>query len=166
MQPRHQTQSSALICGIGTGSSGTFFEAKSAFIKKLLQEAFPSFPNKGYHATYPGGIEFHYPTAPNRVLPVTSTSGVDEVEEQDEDKFDAWTWGIGDYEKDHIIGYEKSVKFMLRYIEEHGPFIGVIGFSAGGSMAFTLASLAERTCPAKVMEDLQITNMVSIKTCL
>ena len=33
---------------------------------------------------------------------------------------------------------------MLKYIRENGPFLGVVGFSVGASMAFSLISLAER----------------------
>lgn len=73
-------------------------------------------------------VEFFFPNAP--FLP----TGFDE---------DSFTWGLGDYRVSRVPGLDKSVAFLLSYLEEHGPFDGIIGSSAGCCVAVALASLLE-----------------------
>jgi hypothetical protein len=57
---------------------------------------------------------------------------------------DAWAWGTGDFGKaEQIDGLSQSVAEILKYMQEHGPFIGVIGFSCGATLAALLSSLLE-----------------------
>ncbi|KAH8428437.1 uncharacterized protein LDX57_006135 [Aspergillus melleus] len=54
-----------------------------------------------------------------------------------------WTWGLGDYRVDRVPRLQESITYLVRYMEEHGPFDGIIGSSAGASVAVVLGSLLE-----------------------
>jgi hypothetical protein len=57
---------------------------------------------------------------------------------------DAWAWGVGDFRQaEEIEGLAQSVTYMLEYMQEHGPFVGAIGFSCGATLAAILSSLLE-----------------------
>ncbi|KAJ5085919.1 hypothetical protein N7532_010690 [Penicillium argentinense] len=50
-------------------------------------------------------------------------------------------WGHGDPEEDEIDGIQKSISEIL---EEHGPSVGIVGFSAGTAVAALITSLSEK----------------------
>jgi hypothetical protein len=57
-------------------------------------------------------------------------------------------------------GYEPTIRYMLEVIRTAGPFIGIVGFSAGATTAHTLVSLAERRASPELMQTLQIDSSV------
>lgn len=73
-----------------------------------------------------------------------SRSGEMGVSTKDGGNLDAWAWGVGDFRQaEEIQGLAQSVTCMLEYMQEHGPFVGAIGFSCGATLAAILASLLE-----------------------
>lgn len=94
-----------------------------------------------------------YPTAPHRILPASSNTG-------DEGDFDAWTWGFGDYTTEVMQGYGQTIRYMLEVIRTAGPFIGIVGFSAGAATAHILVSIAERRASPELMQNLQMDSRV------
>ncbi|EAU39445.1 predicted protein [Aspergillus terreus NIH2624] len=104
----------------GNGSSGSRLDYKTRHLQPLIRDAIKQRTNQN--------VEFFFPNAP--FLP----TGFDE---------DSFTWGLGDYRMSRVPGLDKSVAFLLSYLEEHGPFDGIIGSSAGCCVAVALASLLE-----------------------
>jgi hypothetical protein len=129
----------------GNAESGASFESKTRFFRNLLN-ACPSFP---------GGVELFYPTAPHRIQPASSITGAGNITPE-ERNFDAWTWGFGDYTTEVMQDYGPTIRYMLEVIRIAGPFIGIVGFSAGATTAHTLVSLAERRASPELMQNLQI----------
>lgn len=79
-------------------------------------------------------IEFYYPSGllpANPDLPPGESTNM-------------WAWGYGDVEVDRIRGLDFSVDYILRFIEAHGPFIGIMGFSTGATVAAIVCSLLEK----------------------
>ena len=126
------------------------FESKTRFLKNLLNTC-PSFPE---------GVELFYPTVPYYIQPVISIIRGDQSITLDERDFDAWTWGFGDYMTEEMQGYGPTIRYMLEVIRTAGPFIGIVGFSAGATTAHTLVSLAERRASFELMRTLQIDSNV------
>jgi len=135
---------------IGNAESGASFESKTRFLKNLFN-ACPSFPE---------GVELFYPTAPHRIQPASSITRVDQRILPEKEDFDAWTWGFGDYMTEEMQGYGPTIRYMLEVIRTAGPFIGIVGFSAGATTAHTLVSLAERRASFELMQTLQIDSNV------
>lgn len=141
----------------GLGESAGTIEAKTRFLNRLLQTAFPRYPNDGFNASYPGGVELVYTTAPNPLRPATKTSSQNEIFDPDgEYSPDAWTWGSGNFSTDIVPEYKCSVHHVLELMKKEGPFVGVLGFSVGACMAATVVSLAERAPPKDFLEYLDI----------
>jgi hypothetical protein len=119
---------------LGHGQSGEFFRCKTRFLqpkaKQVVLNALQQDPSKGPVDV----VEFHYPSAK---LPVNPD------QPPGENNF-MWAWGYGDIDGDRIEGLEKSVQSILRYIDKHGPFIGVMGFSTGATVAAIITSLLEK----------------------
>jgi hypothetical protein len=135
---------------IGNAESGALFQSKTQFFRNLLN-ACPSFPR---------GVELFYPTAPHRIQPVSSITGADQRITPEKRDFDAWTWGFGDYITEVMQGYKPTIRYILKVIQTAGPFIGIVGFSAGATTAHTLVSLAERQASPELMQNLQIDSNV------
>jgi hypothetical protein len=135
---------------IGNAESGASFESKTRFLKNLLN-ACPSFPE---------GVELFYPTAPHRIQPASSITRLDQRITPEKRDFDAWAWGFGDYMTEVMQGYGPTIRYMLEIIRTAGPFIGIVGFSAGATTAHTLVSLAERRASSELMQTLQIDSNV------
>ena len=134
---------------IGNAQSGASFESKTRFITKLLQNVFPAFPC---------GIELFYLTAPHRIQPADSVATARAI--SGEGEFDAWTWGFGDYTTEVMQGYGQTIGYILEVIRTAGPFIGIIGFSAGATAAHTLVSLAERRVSPELIQKFEIDSEV------
>ena len=146
-----QPYSSFSLLYIGNAQSGASFESKTRFITKLLQNAFPSFPC---------GIELFYLTAPHRIQPADSVTIASTRAIPGEGEFDAWTWGFGDYTTEVMQGYGQTIRYVLEAIRTAGPFIGIIGFSAGATAAHTLVSLAERRVSPELIQKFEIDSEV------
>jgi Serine hydrolase (FSH1) len=136
---------------IGNVESGASFESKTRFIRNLLENACPSFP---------GGVELFYLTAPHRIQPASSITRAGKRVIPEEGDFDAWTWAFGDYMTEVMQGYGQTIRYMLEVIRTAGPFIGIVGFSAGATTAHTLVSLAERRASPELMQNFQIDSKV------
>jgi hypothetical protein len=136
---------------IGNAESGASFESKTRFLKNLLN-ACPSFPE---------GVELFYPTAPHRIQPASSITRADQRITPEKRDFGAWTWGFGDYMTEVMQGYGPTIRYMLEVIRTAGPFIGIVGFSAGAATAHTLVSLAERRASLELIRNLEIDSNVS-----
>jgi pimeloyl-ACP methyl ester carboxylesterase len=105
----------------------------------------------------PSSIEFFYP---NGILPaqIPNTHNPIILEAQEDDKNlnqyrqcildehpanDLRTWAYGDHGSENIVGFDESIRYVLELLNEHGPFIGIIGFSMGAALAAITASLLE-----------------------
>jgi hypothetical protein len=62
---------------------------------------------------------------------------------QEESNF-MWAWGYGNIDEDRIRGLDKSIQNIFRYMDKYGPFIGVMGFSTGATVAAIITSLLEK----------------------
>jgi len=136
---------------IGNAESGASFESKTRFIKNLLENACPSFPS---------GVELFYLTAPHRIQPASSITRAGTRVTPEEGDFDTWTWAFGDYMIEVMQGYGQTIRYILEVIRTAGPFIGIVGFSAGATTAHTLVSLAERRASPELMQNFQIDSKV------
>ncbi|OQD89537.1 hypothetical protein PENANT_c002G08270 [Penicillium antarcticum] len=118
----------------GHGQSGQFFRSKTRFLqpkaKQLVLNALQQDPSQGQVDV----VEFHYPSAK---LPVNPDKPQGEENH-------TWAWGYGDIDEDRIRGLEKSIKSIMRYMSKYGPFIGVMGFSTGATVAAIITSLLEK----------------------
>jgi hypothetical protein len=132
---------------VGSAESGASFQSKTRFLKNLLQNTYPSLPER---------VELFYPTAPHRIQPASSTTRAGIKISLDEEDFEAWTWGFGDYTTEVMQGYAETIRYMLEMIRTTGPFVGIVGFSAGATVAHTLVSLAERRASPELMQKFQI----------
>jgi Serine hydrolase (FSH1) len=101
-----------------------------------------------------------YLTAPHRIQPASSITRAGKRVTPEEGDFDAWTWGFGDYMTEVMQGYGQTIRYMLEVIRTAGPFIGIVGFSAGATTAHTLVSLAERRASPELMQNFQIDSNV------
>jgi predicted esterase len=102
----------------GYTQSGPLFSAKTKAVQKHLQKAFPL----SIH---------HFPTAPHRLVATQDETG------------DNYAWWRRDYATDECLGLEETFLFLSEYLDAHGPFTGVIGFSQGGALAAMLAASLE-----------------------
>ncbi len=57
-------------------------------------------------------------------------------------------------------GYGQTIRYILEVIRTAGPFIGIVGFSAGATTAHILVSLAERRASPELIQNFQINLMV------
>lgn len=55
----------------------------------------------------------------------------------------AWAWGHGDPGTDQISGFHETIEHLLGVLQEYGPFIGIMGFSTGATIAAALTSILE-----------------------
>jgi hypothetical protein len=130
----------------GHAESGPKFHAKTRPLAEHLRNTFPPAPLPGFLPEFPGGAELFYPTAPLRLTGVDiHTSSIREADYVSSPKdLDAFAWGSGDVRNaEEIEGLGQSVAMILEFIQAHGPFIGVIGFSCGATVSAILASLLE-----------------------
>ncbi|KAJ6259870.1 hypothetical protein Dda_5514 [Drechslerella dactyloides] len=124
----------------GRTQSGDFFRVKT---RKLEQHIIDS----GCFSTRP---IFHYPTAPHR-LTFEGIPGVDpELLESDEEDGYMFAWWIGDDGTGDYTRPEETWRFLSDYLDTHGPFDGLVGFSQGAitSSMLTAALEPDRRKPA------------------
>lgn len=85
------------------------------------------------------GIEWLCPDAPLRLV---SDSRYDDGPQDDVEIF-GW-WRILDFHIQHEHLY-RSLEYLAKYLQEHGPVDGIVGFSQGAAVAMMLAALCEDT---------------------
>ncbi|CAI7627844.1 unnamed protein product [Penicillium glandicola] len=81
-----------------------------------------------------GTVEFHYP----------SSNWPAKLDQPPGESNHMWTWGHCNTADARIRGLEQSVDDILRYLDENGPFLGIIGFSMGAATGVIIASLLEK----------------------
>ena len=74
-------------------------------------------------------IEFVYLNGPIKIK--------DTFEQAIDDKFDGpfYGWFKYNYETNEIEGANESLQYISDYIQENGPFDGILGFSQGSTIA-------------------------------
>ncbi|KAK4187715.1 alpha/beta-hydrolase [Podospora australis] len=136
--PTQQRRTARVLMLHGYAESGERMRAKTRFLRSNLEHDVP-LPSK-FKDSFPDGFEFFYPTGPKLL----------------KDDTDLWAWGLGDYATTEIKHIDKSVRDILQLLQTEGPFIGIVGFSTGSTLALILASLAERGASPEVAEALKL----------
>lgn len=141
--PESQPQKLKILMLHGFTQTGRLFELKTKALKKSLEKAIPPAPKPGHLSQYPGGLEFHYPTAPIK-LDATNIPGFD-ADNGDQENPEAYGWWRrkGEGEPFYYEGIEVGLGRIAEVLKDEGPFQGVIGFSQGGAAAGMVASLLE-----------------------
>ncbi|KAL7275080.1 Family of serine hydrolases 3 [Rhizina undulata] len=117
----------------GYTQSGAAFRSKSKAVEKQLQKSLGG----------PGLVTLYYPTAPIR-LKIADLPGERTAEElASAEDGDNWGWWRRNHVTGECIGLDETWVFLSKYMDEHGPFDGIIGFSQGAALASMLASLLE-----------------------
>lgn len=119
-----------ILCLHGYRQTGTTFREKTGAFRKLLKK----------HA------EFVFVTSPVRVPPLTPGSDGGDKEDggcgwwfsQPNDYFKAQD------ESECVKGYNDSLKAVVDFVNENGPFDGLLGFSQGGAMLGLLCGLQQQ----------------------
>ncbi|KAJ5659726.1 hypothetical protein N7507_006177 [Penicillium longicatenatum] len=115
----------------GHGQSGQFFESKTRFLQPYLKDAILKASQSDNTCTS-DSVELYYASG---VLP-----GNPDQWESD----DTRVWGYGDPKKGRIQCLEQSISYLLDILEKYGPFMGVVGFSSGASLAAVVTSILEK----------------------
>ncbi|KAI5801244.1 serine hydrolase FSH [Geopyxis carbonaria] len=100
----------------GFTRSGPSFSAQTATLQNALYRSIPK------------STRFHFPSAPIRLNPLF------------DDREGAHAWWQKDSETGKYTGLEDSLRFLGNYLDFHGPFDGVVGFSQGATLAVMLAA--------------------------
>ncbi|KAJ5761301.1 hypothetical protein N7520_008457 [Penicillium odoratum] len=147
--PHSQTRKRILMLH-GNGQSGDFFMYKTKFLQNWLKAGIHGTLKHDSEVSYDDDIELFYATSPlpTRNHDICQSSKLEALMEQKrgylEENDNMWTWGQGDHKTDLVTGLENSIEHIMDILNNHGPFIGVMGFSAGASLAAIIASLLER----------------------
>lgn len=119
---------------LGNGQSGDFFKCKTHFLQPVVQDVLvKSLCRDSIRGPF-DSVQFYYPSG---VLPA-------EPDSFNQESNHMWAWGYGDPAKDRIRGLEATIDYIFRFIDTHGPFIGIMGFSTGATIAAIVASLLEK----------------------
>jgi hypothetical protein len=152
---------------LGHAESGPSFHARTKRLETHLHNTFPAAPHRKHHPLFPGGIELHYPTGPVKLTPGEASRSDGPKKEfrshspsdpfrsplRERAESDAYAWGMGDLRKtEDVEGLNNSITFALEYIQANGPFVGVVGFSSGATLAVILTSLLEHPKSVKGFE--------------
>jgi len=136
-----------VLCLHGYRQNGETFRKKTGSFRKILRKT----------------MEFYFLSAPFEVDAITSTDclqhqafenkigtedSVAKMQNSEEGQRGWWFSGEGRYfkathESNLCIGFDESVERCKRFVEENGPFDGVIGFSQGAALAILLCSIQE-----------------------
>jgi len=119
----------------GYTQSGPSFSAKTKAVQKSLVKAL------GPTTT------LHFPTGPIRLshsdIPDSSPRDPTLAEESEEPE-ESFAWWRRSDATGEYVGLPETLKFLSQYLDTHGPFAGVVGFSQGAALAAILASVLER----------------------
>ncbi|KAK5131959.1 hypothetical protein LTR08_000471 [Meristemomyces frigidus] len=126
----------------GYTQTGHTFDIKTKALKKALDKHLPPAPKPGHLASYPGGVELVYPTAPIK-LETADIPGFDVDGDKDAPEAYGWWRRKGDAEPYTYEGMDQGLAAIATVLEDQGPFDGVLGFSQGGAAAGLVASLLE-----------------------
>lgn len=146
------TVTKRLLCLPGYLQSGKVFAEKSSGLRKLLTKKL--------------NVQLDYISPPILIndkndLPFTLAENEEEANQkwsyiQGQDCNRCW-WQHHDpniYE-----GFDDSLKFLVEYIKENGPYDGIIGFSQGAAMAAIVTNVIHKLLP--MQQDFQIAVLFS-----
>ncbi|CAG8389602.1 unnamed protein product [Penicillium salamii] len=119
---------------IGHAQSGHFFRCKTHFLQETVGDILLKSIPKDQNRVPFDGFEFHYPSG---LWPANP-------DDFNVESNHMWVWGYGDPERDRIRGLETTIEYLLRFMDIHGPFIGIMGFSTGACIGAIIASLLEK----------------------
>jgi hypothetical protein len=117
----------------GHGQSGQFISCKTQFLQAPLIPAIRESLEKNASHLKIHTVNFYYPTGmfpanPDHPHVENNTS---------------WAWGYGEAEVERMSGYQESIQQLLAILEEYGPFVGIMGFSTGATLAAALTSILD-----------------------
>ncbi|KAJ5986982.1 hypothetical protein N7451_011347 [Penicillium sp. IBT 35674x] len=118
----------------GHGQSGQFISCKTHFLQAPLIPAIRESLQNNAPYRKVNTVNFYYPTG---MFPANPDHP--RVENNT-----AWAWGHGNPETEQISGLQETVEQLLGILEEYGPFIGIMGFSTGATIAAALTSILEK----------------------
>lgn len=121
----------ALIYDAGFGQSAEFFKMKMRRVTRYLEETL----DQDLLAQYPEGIEWLFPDGPVSLATDTQYDTTQDIDMR------AWWTKL-----DFTIRLEQlysSLDYLTKYLREHGPVDGIIGFSQGASISMMLSALCE-----------------------
>ncbi|KAI5845947.1 serine hydrolase FSH [Tricharina praecox] len=113
----------------GYTQSGPLFSAKTKAVQKALTKSL------GADTT------LHFPTAPIKLSPADIPG--DAVADDAAD-LEAYAWWRRATPTSAYTGLPETFLFISSYLDTHGPFDGVIGFSQGAAFAAILAAILEK----------------------
>ncbi|RAL15786.1 alpha/beta hydrolase [Aspergillus homomorphus CBS 101889] len=125
----------------GTGQSAHTFQTKMRYLHDPIARAVFATSSITHEYLYPGVVEFVYLDGP---IPASEIDACDESYMKPNRLPDSWLWGYGDPETSELKGLEHTWKHLAIVLNEHGPFVGVIGFSAGAAWSVILTALLEQ----------------------
>ncbi|KAA8914594.1 serine hydrolase FSH [Sphaerosporella brunnea] len=118
----------------GFTQSGPLFSAKTKAVQKALTKAL------GADTT------FNFPTAPLKLQPADIPGNLEQPTEA-ETETEAYGWWRRAEPSGEYMGLAEMFAFLSEYLDAHGPFDGVVGFSQGAALAAILAAVLENDRP-------------------
>ncbi|PYH42277.1 alpha/beta hydrolase [Aspergillus saccharolyticus JOP 1030-1] len=140
-RPQQPPRTAKVLMLHGTGQSAHTFQAKMRYLHEPIARALFASSALQSEFPYPGGVEFVYLDGP---IPASELDACDETYMKPNKLPDSWLWGYGDPETQELKGLEHTWKHLATVLNEHGPFVGVIGFSAGAAWSVILTALLEQ----------------------
>lgn len=119
---------------LGHGQSGDSFKCKTHFLQPIVRDVLVKSLCRDPIRGPCDSVQFYYPSGS---LPAKPDSFNLESNHM-------WAWGYGDPANDRIRGLEATIDYVIRYIDTNGPFVGIMGFSTGATIAVIVASLLEK----------------------
>jgi pimeloyl-ACP methyl ester carboxylesterase len=119
----------------GYTQSGPLFSAKTKAVQKALTKALGA------------GTTMHFPTAPQKLQPADIPGNSEQPTEAAEPESEAYGWWRRSEPSGEYTGLPEMFAFLSEYLDTHGPFDGVIGFSQGAALAAVLAAVLENDRP-------------------
>lgn len=85
------------------------------------------------------GMELEFVNAPYCCTPADEAKVYDSVKQGFPDCTEYYEWYNASEDKTEYSRLNETVTFLEKVMEERGPFVGVVGFSQGGSLAHLIA---------------------------
>ncbi|KAK1144795.1 hypothetical protein N8T08_004806 [Aspergillus melleus] len=104
----------------GHGQSGQKLYYKTRIFHAAIQNQIATLTNRP--------VEFVYLDAPICQIP---------------GDFDSRIWVYGSHEEPEIRGLNESIHHIMSALQNKGPFLGIMGFSTGATLAVVIASILE-----------------------
>lgn len=109
----------------GLAQSGDYFKSKTKGLRGELEKQ---------------GYELIYATAPNKYRPADIPDNLGEVLTTEAVDSHVLAWLEADLQNDSYRLPESTIDYLHDFIIEHGPFVGILGFSQGAGVAGYLAT--------------------------